>query len=518
MFALARVRPHNQVADEVRNDEEAQRQADHRKYDKDHDHRLDFEEFVSMVKMKSPKMSDETLKEIFNEMDRNGDGSISLKEYRHMRSPTMRALRFVKSKSMMKIYKSVILLAAYVLLGVFVFPQLEEGWTHTDALYFSMATMSTVGYGDISPSSDGTRAFTMFMIFFGLLFVFVEVANIIGFITMPLTKWGRTLLERAFPQVGIDIDGDGVIDFYKPRPPLVYYSKNLLPSFLLIMVLQFSSAAIFHSLDPSNTFWLWFYHCMVTATTVGYGDVYNGTQAGRLWSCFHIMLSVAMLGELISTFDELAKKRAATLARIQQLGRKLDKELLDQLLNRAKAMRPLVIRDGKGLTELEFVLAMLVELHVVEWEMVRPFILQFRTLDVNGDARLGHDDLDMFQTHSKEELNEMRRQADVPMTVAGRMGVAFFRDANTASDSNKVTSTTTASPRVAGDAASIATPPLPPIATTASPHRSRVGEGQPAAESTGQSAAESATAALATMTQLELEALYAAIGAKLGKQ
>ena len=134
--------------------------------------------------------------------------------------------------------------------------------------------------------------------------------------------------------MGIDIDGDGVIDFYKPRHPLIYYSKNLLPSFLLIMVLQFSSAAIFHSFDPSNTFWLWFYHCMVTATTVGYGDVPNGTQAGRLWSCFHIMLSVAMLGELINTFDELAKKRAATLARVQQLGRKLDKDLLDQVRER----------------------------------------------------------------------------------------------------------------------------------------------------------------------------------------
>jgi len=233
------------------------------------------------------------------------------------------------------------------------------------------------------------------------------------------------------------------------------------------------------------------------------------------------MLSVAMLGELINTFDELAKKRAATLARVQQLGRKLDKDLLDQLLARAKTMRPLVIRDGKGLTELEFVLAMLVELHVVEWTMVRPFILQFRTLDVNGDARLGHEDLDLYKTHSEEELNEMRRKADVPMTVAARMGVAFYPDHNM---DTVTTSTKTTSPQADEDAPSATTPaPLPPIA---SPRRSRVGVEQSAAEtteqsiaeSTEQSAAESATAALATMTQVELEALYAAIGAKLGKQ
>ena len=40
----------------------------------------------------------------------------------------------------------------------------------------------------------------------------------------------------------------------------------------------------------------------VQATDV---DKRLGQQAGRLWSCFHILLSVALLGELISTFDEL---------------------------------------------------------------------------------------------------------------------------------------------------------------------------------------------------------------------
>jgi len=70
-------------------------------------------------------------------------------------------------------------------------------------------------------------------------------------------------------------------------------------------------------------------------------------------------------------------------------------------------MRPNVIRDGKGLTELEFVLTMLIELHVVDWEKVEPFIKQFRKLDVNGDARLGKHDLELFQKHTKEEIKAM---------------------------------------------------------------------------------------------------------------
>ena len=170
-----------------------------------------------------------------------------------------------------------------------------------------------------------------------------------------------------------------------------------------------------------------------TATTVGYGDVPNITQSGRLWACVHIMLSVCLLGELISTFDTLGTQRKETLARVAQLSRKLDRQLLDQLLARAKAMRPLVIRDGKGLTELEFVLAMCIELEVVKWDQVQPFIKQFRSLDVNGDARLGYEDLRLIEGKTQEEIRRMAQAIpEVPMSVEARMGVAFRRDSFTA--------------------------------------------------------------------------------------
>ena len=263
----------------------------------------------------------------------------------------------------LKLAKSFSLLAVYMIIGIFTYKELDQDqqWTYIDAAYFSMATMSTVGYGDISPTPGPARIFTIFMIFFGIIFVFSSVANAIGSITAPITYKGRQIMERLFPQIPVDLDGDGGVDYYKPRPPMIYYSKNLFPSILLNVCLQLMSAAIFCALDKSWSFADAFYHCLVTATTVGYGDTHNTTQGGRLWACFHIMLSVCLLGELIPTFDELSTRRKATLERVRCLERVLDEELLDQLLTRAKIMRPLVIRDGKGLTELEFVLAMIVE-------------------------------------------------------------------------------------------------------------------------------------------------------------
>ena len=92
------------------------------------------------------------------------------------------------------------------------------------------------------------------------------------------------------------------------------------------------------------------------ATTVGYGDIPNATQAGRLWSCFHILVSVALLGEIIQTFDELRARRAKTMARIRMLTTRLTEPMLDHLLEHATVLRPKIERDGLGLTELEFVL------------------------------------------------------------------------------------------------------------------------------------------------------------------
>jgi hypothetical protein len=42
-----------------------------------------------------------------------------------------------------------------------VFYVLNEDWTIIDALYFCVMTMSTVGYGDLSPSNDISKIFTI---------------------------------------------------------------------------------------------------------------------------------------------------------------------------------------------------------------------------------------------------------------------------------------------------------------------------------------------------------------------
>ena len=43
-----------------------------------------------------------------------------------------------------------------------------EDWTLIQSLYFSVVTLTTVGYGDFTPTSDYSRIFTIIYIFIGL--------------------------------------------------------------------------------------------------------------------------------------------------------------------------------------------------------------------------------------------------------------------------------------------------------------------------------------------------------------
>ncbi len=51
-----------------------------------------------------------------------------------------------------------------------------EGWAVVDALYFCVMTLATIGYGDLAPSTDLSKIFTV-------MYVFVGAGVFVSFIT-----------------------------------------------------------------------------------------------------------------------------------------------------------------------------------------------------------------------------------------------------------------------------------------------------------------------------------------------
>jgi hypothetical protein len=57
--------------------------------------------------------------------------------------------------------------ALVIAVGTIVYMTLE-GWSPVDALYFSVVALATVGFGDLTPTTDGAKLFTVGYILAGV--------------------------------------------------------------------------------------------------------------------------------------------------------------------------------------------------------------------------------------------------------------------------------------------------------------------------------------------------------------
>jgi len=76
---------------------------------------------------------------------------------------------------------------AVTVVGTIVYMFLE-GWSVVDALYFSVVTLTTIGFGDLHPTTDASKLFTIVYILTGL--------GIVALFLSELPKHSRTA-ERA---------------------------------------------------------------------------------------------------------------------------------------------------------------------------------------------------------------------------------------------------------------------------------------------------------------------------------
>ncbi len=66
---------------------------------------------------------------------------------------------------------SVIFFVLIIIGGAFAY-QYAEGWTLLDSFYFTVVTVTTIGYGDLVPLTTVGKIFTIFFSFFGVAMAF----------------------------------------------------------------------------------------------------------------------------------------------------------------------------------------------------------------------------------------------------------------------------------------------------------------------------------------------------------
>lgn len=92
-----------------------------------------------------------------------------------MRQLTLSFRRALKEKEFRGLLFMVLLLLS---IGVSFYMQVE-GWRFVDAFYFCVMTLTTVGYGDVTPEKDVSKIFTSFYVLLGIGII-VAFVNIVA--------------------------------------------------------------------------------------------------------------------------------------------------------------------------------------------------------------------------------------------------------------------------------------------------------------------------------------------------
>ncbi len=67
-----------------------------------------------------------------------------------------------------KAYRYITISAGFTILSGTIIYHYVEGWRWIDSFYFSVITLTTVGYGDMSPQTDFGKIFTAFYVIIGI--------------------------------------------------------------------------------------------------------------------------------------------------------------------------------------------------------------------------------------------------------------------------------------------------------------------------------------------------------------
>lgn len=179
------------------------------------------------------------------------------------------------------------------------FGGIQRTLTLVEAVYLFAQILTTVGYGDITPSETSGQ------LFIGL-FVFCAISLIAGmFSEMSTILYERAerRMAEAVEEAGKHLhthDGQAVIGVRKKASwvPLLISC--------VIFVCSLLAGVMFYCLFPGEgkTVGEGIYMSIITLTTVGFGAITPETESGMVFGAFWMLFGVAALGFVVANFTE----------------------------------------------------------------------------------------------------------------------------------------------------------------------------------------------------------------------
>ena len=276
---------------------------------------------------------------------------------------------------------------AYYLIGWLYFGFGPEEWTLKESCYFLTVTYTTVGYGDITPRTDGGKAFAMFYALVGVAVVFPVVLELGQWLVDYLE---RNILER-FNRSRTAEESKSIVEPVWPKVSL---------SVFLVLIPLFVGAAFFshthvRSCGKAWTEWDAFWWSFATITTIGYGDLDLGCEGDvQVFLTVYIVLSVVIVAAALSNLSNVYTTYTEQVTE-------------ERLLNDFDVDRILAMdMDGDGVQKAEFVIGMLVAMEALDQDKLALYSNKFDELDADGSGSLDADDLLLLVDQMKRRGND----------------------------------------------------------------------------------------------------------------
>lgn len=179
----------------------------------------------------------------------------------------------------------------------------RSGYLVVDALYFSIVTMTTVGYGDLTPASPAAKSVTCVYLLLG----FGLVGALLSSAAQYLVVKQEVLLVKAIVGSGTARGGPEQQQ-YSRAPALLLAVQparfKVLVTGSLVLGMVAAGVAVLTAVESKSVVDAVYVVC-VTMTTLGYGDQSFDTTAGRLFASAWILLSTLCVTQFFLSVAEM---------------------------------------------------------------------------------------------------------------------------------------------------------------------------------------------------------------------
>jgi len=248
-----------------------------------------------------------------------------------------------------------------------------------EALYYASAVVTTVGFGDIAPTSKLSKCIT----------IAILVMSVLGLATLT-----ERLVGAAVEQAGEGLAFGKTPDMRTWCRQQRQQKRKMAASAICIFTLFFLTFGCMVKATMGLCWFDAFYFMTIMCSTVGLGDHVPNTAASKLCVSLGMLIGVPLFGYTLSTVVQyLGEERRTSTHAVD----KLDENLINSLQDFCTYMRERDVyketpdRYDK-IDKFEFLCWVLTRSRILEVEDLKVIMTNFRKLDKSGDGELDEED------------------------------------------------------------------------------------------------------------------------------